>query len=841
MLSVSPPEHDQHHPLTMTSGLTSPAAAAPSKRGTPVARETFHGSSVDDPSVEAAPLPAVVAKSSIFLEIVRDDRDQSLTLHFRRKGRPVDGQAFFCLCRADAASDPSCLFQRLAGSTSALKRFAVQSDMFHHTGVLECGYCTVTASVGSSKLHRIHPNVPYLVALTIHGEQWTKRALGGGSPAVMAEQQAFVLDCRQQPAIVAQTLGDDPFPYVEKAVLRELKDQGSRIRPAFHVFGRSPWNDNLIPSLECVRYLSIMVHNFFSKNSIHLQPIGSNGSKRRASSPSADHELVPKRHGASLLRGSGGGRSTVVRRPMLQRQLVIHGVADPLCGALVSFLLAAMDAVQKFRIKAPPTSQGGLMAIPNSGSRTLRLECQTDGIVSGSPRGPLPNAGDLLDAVSALGSRVQSTSSLSSSWLLDWYDILLLCTVDAPSLKRISQAALQFKSYDVEGQHIQARLLWMLRPEKQTPPRGTLAKLLIEEATRLDLEKMNPTTRGSGSYVPCVLSPGRAIWTWMPHRQQLRAMFYTVALPTLSEAVQHARKHMLNPSLVQPMYRRNRREHARRRLSSWVQFVTTLRERRAMMLERQYSQSSAAPLILSLVARAETALVEVYLTKWLRHRIVVKFVAPMQSGSASQHLRYRFRIWRIATTRQYNIRVPQHLTMAARGAEGLLPMPRVWIRRLEGVGFSLLRNWNVLFDLGDGNGTQTSVVSDLQAPQQQVVGTVAESAEQRRRRRRRMPTLITVAPHQSFCGVNVKLYVMLHRLTEQRDKFHAYRLWRAFAEIARHYRRLQVQQIKAIHALEAFSNSSSSTRRVLFADWRRWALHRHHQRTIVQESDGEES
>ncbi|CUG84843.1 Hypothetical protein, putative [Bodo saltans] len=895
------------------------------------------------------------ARHTMFLEIVRDDRDQSLTLNFRRKGRPVDGQAFYCLCRADVAADPTCLFQRLASSTSALKRFAVQSDMFHHTGVLECGYCTVTASVGTSKLHRIHPNVPYLVALAIHGDSWTKRALGGGggpgaaaastsvsgsiSPATTllsptasasgvvtsaitvvssANQHLFPPSMdggtltaattpssqqqnnqQQQPAVVF-ALGDDPIPFVERVVLRELRDQGSRIRPAFHMYGRSPWNDNLIPSLDCVRYLSIMTHNFLKKNSIHLQSIFSSSQNNSggggSSSPSSPTGKKSAGWGNQTKSGKGSSPLANARRPLLQRQLTIHGVADPLCGAVVSFLLSASDAVQQFRKKAPTSSTScqtaGAQFSPNasrtsapshhSGGHNKHVNVassshaqHSDGVVSGSPRGTLPTAGDLLDAISALGSRAQSSTSLSSSWVIDWFDILLLCTLDAPSLKRVGQAASQFKLYDIEGQPIQARLQWMLRPEKHTPPRGALTKLFMDEAARLELEKMNPTTRGSGSYVPCVLSPARAVWTWMPHRQQVRALYYAVALPPLIEAVEHAKKQLLNPALVQPLYRKNRREHARRRLSVWIHFVLSLRKRRASMMERQYSQSTSAPLLLSLAERAENTLLQVYMMKWYRHRITVRFMAPMDKHSEMTHLRYRFRVWRIASTRQYNIRVPRHLTIAVRGEEGLLPIPKMWARcigssssrsRTSGggatSGTTTIAQWNVLHDLGDGRGVQCTTVTRLPKvvddcridkrahrllPTHNRITTTSSfqsgSSKDKRNRHRDLPTTARPSPlplRQDFCGANVQLYFILQRLTEQRNKFIAYRLWRAFAEVAKHYRQQQVRQIKAVHVLAAHLNPTASSnnlmsRRVWFVEWKRWAQHRHHQRNIVQQ------
>jgi hypothetical protein len=835
-----------------------------------------------------------MARHSMFLEIVRDDRDQSLTLNFRRKGRPVDGQAFYCLCRADVAADPNCLFQRLASSTSALKRFAVQSDMFHHTGVLECGYCTVTASVGTSKLHRIHPNVPYLVALAIHGESWTKRALGGGggggsgtavSGAVSPHttlltptttsiaSHAEVLDSATTIALIPSTavaartehplpvftLGDDPIPFVERVVLRELREQGSRLRPAFHMYGRSPWNDNLIPSLDCVRYLSIMTHTFFKKNSIHLQSILSNSATPLSpSTPSAKTS-----RGGYMKSGGNASPAAAARRPLLQRQLTIHGVADPLCGAVVSFLLSASDAVQQFRKKptAPagfhsssfsPNASRSSMPSHHGGSKHSTHHAQHgDGIVSGSPRGPLPTAGDLLDAISALGSRAQSSTSLSSSWVIDWFDILLLCTLDAPSLKRVGQAASQFKLYDIEGQPIQARLHWMLRPEKHTPPRGALTKLFMEESSRLELEKMNPTTRGSGSYVPCVLSPARAVWTWMPHRQQVRALYYAVALPPLCEAVEHARKQLHSPALVQPLYRKNRREHARRRLQVWIHFVAALRKRRASMMERQYSQSTCAPLLLSLAERAENTLLQVYMMKWYRHRITVRFMAPMDKQSEVLHLRYRFRVWRIACTRQYNIRVPRHLTVAARGEEGLLPLPKMWVRCM---GSSSRRaaggsaQWNVLHDLGNGRGVHCTTVTRFPA----MIDDGRRDKQRHHHHHRLLPTSNRVPQNKSeqcraaplsirheFSGANVQLYCILHGITEQRQVFLAYRLWRAFTDVAKHYRQQQVRQIKAVQVLAGQLNPTSSSnslmsRRVWFVEWRRWAQQRHHQRNIVQ-------
>ena len=216
-------------------------------------------------------------------------------------------------------------------------------------------------------------------------------------------------------------------------------------------------------------------------------------------------------------------------------------------------------------------------------------------------------------------------------------------------------------------------------------------------------------------------------------------------------------------------------------------------------------------------------------------------------------LRNRFQLWRIATSRQYNIRVPRHLTMHICGTKDLLPMPPIWIRRLLACGSSSAasgglqrqhtspaklaqstaqslqpggaRLWHVLYNLG--NGTATKVV-----PVESRVSTAA--AEQHDHRPQAAGARKAVVKQLS--GVNTQLYLMLAHMTQQRELFHAYRVWRRFAEIARALRELQARQVRVIHAMESTAMSVVSTQRVLFGSWKQWARRRRHHKDIMSVS-----
>lgn len=722
--------------------------------------------SADDEPV-AVHMPSV---PEVFVEIVRDERDGTLTLNFRRKGRPVDGQAFFCLCQSDVAQKADSLFTRLSRSTKDLKLFSVQADSFHHTGVLECGYCTVQQSVGSSKLRNIKPNVPYVVAIAINAERWSKRALAsssasrGGSSSVAHAPTG--------------SLGDDPTPFLDKVQLRELVEQTSKLKPAFHLVGRNPWRDNLIPSLECARYLAWQCFGFFKKYQLHLQ----HGAAAEASDPNGD--MQNKKH-----RGGHHGRTGLdVQSALLERQLVIHGVTDPLCGIFVAFALSMADIVRKFRVA--------------SGSGEL---------LRGSPTGAAPSAGDILDAMSILGSRVQH-STLSASWVLDWFDVLLLATVDSLSLKRVMQVASQFKSYDIEGQPLQSRLSWMLRPEKRPPVAGTLQRVFVSEATRLGLEPL--VSPPHMVYVACVLSPARAVWTCMTHRQQVRALYYVTPLAVLEEEVVAARRTMLLPSVVQSLQRNVRRSLARNRLRAWMGYVAMIQERREVLRLRESRRSTAdfQTALRELLERADLTVMQAYLGHWFRHRIRNRFVLPMLGALEHCHLRSRFRCWRLSTMRQYNIRVPRHSTLAACGESELLPMPRTWIRKVQrrvdpGDGFR--RAWTVFVELGNGSPT--------------VATNVGEPARDGQRR-------------CSEYGPAARLQALLSTVTRHRLAFHTYRIWRRFAEIASTLRTMQQRQVRAVLRLAEANTSLSASLRVLYMRWKCLAESKKHQRAIVAAS-----
>lgn len=802
----------------------------------------------------------------MFVEIVRAERRDSADdssshpselsiqlsdtyLNFRRKGRPFDGHAFFCLCRTGYSEALDALFERLSTSTKALKLFAVQSDAFHHTGALVCGFCTVQRSVGGAKLKNIKSNVEYAVAIALHAARWSK--IGGLSLpssvcAASDDAGAFVsIDSshvnatatsaacaasqlpKNEGAIPAPQLGDDVVPFVDRVQLRELREQSSKLHPAFRIIGRSPWYDNLLPSLECVRSVAWQCQSFFKKHTLHFH-------RRR----DANGAIIVESTSTSLI----------------DRQLVVHGVADPLCGLLVSLILSLSDTVRAYHGVGKQRQQEG-----KEGHHSKRRIEPADSrhhspptARGGAPPGPPPTAGDILDAMSVLGTRT-ITASLSASWTIDWYDILLLCTCDVPGLRRVMQLATQWKSFDIDGQPLSARLNWMLRPEKRSVPAGSMLQLMVSESTRLGIE-----AEASSSLCPdkrCPMSPARAIWAFLSHRQQLRAMYYVTPWETLDHAASMVRKEMLSPAVVQPLARSIRRSLVRRRLRDWLRFTLEARRRREFLRMRTASRSMSvcssgvATLLDALVERADIKIMQHFMAQWLKHRVLVKFVVPMLARNQWLHMQSRFRCWRIAAMRQFNIRIPRSLTLAARGVQDLSPSPKAWIRCVRRLAISdaadsaavfpvhspplfatqrrlpaspsvhlsvpaTAKAYTVFYQLSDVGGVKSVTVVEERLPLCATSGA---------------PTAILT------CSSRLKRYFLLNEVQRARETSFVFRVWRRFAEISSQYRCQQERQLRAVMNLfdgHRGGSSDHTVMRVIFAGWKRFAISRQHARLV---------
>ncbi len=248
-----------------------------------------------------------------------------MKLRFRRKGPVVDGQAFFCLVQADLPGAES-LFEKVRRETEKLKLFSVQCDSFLHTGVVECGFATMKRSVGKCRLKHIAPNTPYYIAVAFNMDKLSLarveafirrevsaeiRATMSGFGEMSIMSNSVLIRCAHDDVTVEQTslsaiedaarrkyrAGLD-FPIVDKIQLRELKEQATKIRAIFRIHGRSPWNQFVLPSYECVQYIAYR----FQSEVLHKQ------SRLQKKTLPMDHRFL------------------------------IYGVSDPLTGFIVSLV-----------------------------------------------------------------------------------------------------------------------------------------------------------------------------------------------------------------------------------------------------------------------------------------------------------------------------------------------------------------------------------------------------------------------------------------------------------------------------------------------------------------------
>lgn len=564
---------------------------------------------------------AAASSSDCFIELVREE--DGVKMRFRRKGPPVDGQAFFCLVHADSPGAQA-LFEKVRSEAEKLKLFSVQCDAFHHTGVVETGFATMKRSVGRCRLKHITPNTPYYIAIAFNVSKLSMARIDAAirrdvvnelrasvfympdvslmSTSVLLrvaredQEEASAVAGFEEAARKKHRAGLD-VPIIDKIQLRELKEGPTKIRAIFRVRGRSPWTQFVLPSYECVQYVAFCYQTEVLNKQSRLQ-----------------NKVVPMDH-----------------------RFLIYGVSDPLTG----FIVNLVQQLSRFTIDA--------------GAR--RLDCTT---------------GAILDALSALGTR-HAQPSLNGPWIVDWYDFLLLVIGDEYALKRIYQCATQFNGYDVEGQTLSSRVAWMVKPESRPLPRGSLLTYYADTC------RLEAKDKFSLHYIPAPISAGRAIWAMMPLRAQHRASFYvpygTHQLLTLQTAYHVAKKETLVFAVVQSFLQRTRRAHARWRLRLFVAFVDRRYEQRecrerkrllfAGLLDRAVAQERVAQLM-TLHARYH---------HWRRVVIYQRLGLGLERRNLNIVRLNFLRKWRLFIQPQYRVLSSENLVLP--------PMPVVKIHRIQ--------------------------------------------------------------------------------------------------------------------------------------------------------------